>query len=147
MLKELIQVGYGIKEDLNCAETILYGANQAYRLHLNSDSLKLAAAFAGGMAIESVCGVLTASLMVLGKLFVPEVAHKYPEIKELCKELFNTFKKEMGDILCKPLKDNYRTEEKKCREVILKAAEVLDKIVTRELKNLSKNRPLTKSVD
>ena len=147
MLKELIQNGYGIKEDLNCAETILYGANQAYRLNLNSESLKLAAAFGGGMAIESICGVLTASLMVLGKLFVPEVANKYPEIKELSKELFDTFKKEMGDILCKPLKDNYRTEEKKCREVILKAAEVLDKIVTRELKNLSKNHPLTKSVD
>ena len=147
MLKELIQDGYGVKEDLNCAECILYGANQVYHLNLNSESLKLAAAFGGGMAIESICGVLTASLMVLGKLFVPEVAHKYPEIKELSKELFDTFKKEMGDILCKPLKDNYRTEEKKCREVILKAAEVLDKIVTRELKNLSKNHPLTKSVD
>ena len=138
MLKELIQDGYGIKEDLNCAEAILYGANQVYHLDLNSDSLKMAAAFGGGMAIESVCGVLAASLMVLGKLFVPDVAHKYPEIKELCKELFDTFKKEMGDILCKPLKDNYRTEEKKCRDVILKAAEILDKIVTRELKSLSK---------
>jgi len=50
-------------------------------------------------------------------------------------------------LFCKPLKDNYRTEEKKCREVILKAAEILDKIVTRELKNLLKDRPLTKSVD
>jgi len=147
MLKELIQDGYGIKEDLNCAETILYGANRVYHLNLNSESLKLAAAFGGGMAIESVCGVLTASLMVLGKLFVPEVAHKYPEIKELSKELFYTFKKEMEDILCKPLKDNYRTEEKKCKEVILKAAEILDKIVTRELKYLSKDRPLTKSAD
>lgn len=28
MLKELIRDGYGIKEDLNCAEAILYGANQ-----------------------------------------------------------------------------------------------------------------------
>jgi hypothetical protein len=35
--------------------------------------------------------------------------------------------------LSKPLKDNYRTEEKKCREVILKVAEILDKIVIREL--------------
>ncbi|GAJ03672.1 unnamed protein product, partial [marine sediment metagenome] len=40
----------------------------------------------------------------------------------------------MGDILCRPLKDNYHTEEKKCRDVILKAAEILDKIVRRELK-------------
>jgi len=133
MLKELIQDGYGIKEDLNCAETILYGANQAYHLDLNPDSLKLAAAFGGGMAIESVCGVLTASIMVLGKLFVPDIAHKHPEIKELSKELFYTFEKKMGDILCKPLKDNYRTEENKCREVILKGAEILDKIAIREL--------------
>ena len=136
MLKELIQDGYGIKEDLNCAETILYGANLVYHLDINSDSLKMAAAFGGGMGIESVCGVLTASIMVLGNLFVPDVARKHPKIKELCKELFETFEKEMGDILCKPLKDNYRTEEKKCRDVILKAAEILDKIVARELKGL-----------
>jgi hypothetical protein len=37
MLKELIQEGYGVKEDLNCAETILYVANQAYHLGLNSE--------------------------------------------------------------------------------------------------------------
>lgn len=138
MLKELIQNGYGIKEDLNCAETILYGANKVYHLNLNPSSLKLAAAFGGGMTIESVCGVLTASLMVLGKLFVPDVAHKHLEIKELSKELFDTFEKEMGDILCKPLKDNYRTEEKKCRDVILKAAEILDKIVARESEKIFK---------
>jgi C_GCAxxG_C_C family probable redox protein len=139
MLKELIQEGYGVKEDLNCAETILYAANQVYHLDLNSDSLKLAAAFGGGMGIESVCGVLAGSLMVLGRLFIKETAHKHPEIKELSKELFDTFQKEMGDILCKPLKDNYRTEEKKCREVILKGAEVLDKIITRELNKRKNN--------
>ena len=139
MLKELIQEGYGVKEDLNCAETILYAANQVYHLDLNSDSLKLAAAFGGGMGIESVCGVLAGSLMVLGRLFIKETAHKHPEIKELSKELFDTFQKEMGDILCKPLKDNYRTEEKKCREVILKGAEVLDKIISRELNKRKNN--------
>jgi len=139
MLKELIQEGYGVKEDLNCAETILYAANQVYHLNLNSDSLKLAAAFGGGMGIESVCGVLAGSLMVLGRLFIKETAHKHPEIKELSKELFDTFQKEMGDILCKPLKDNYRTEEKKCREVILKGAEVLDKIIIRELNKRKNN--------
>lgn len=139
MLKELIQEGYGVKEDLNCAETILYAANQVYHLDLSSDSLKLAAAFGGGMGIESVCGVLAGSLMVLGRLFIKETAHQHPEIKELSKELFDTFQKEMGDILCKPLKDNYRTEEKKCREVILKGAEVLDKIITRELNKRKNN--------
>ena len=147
MLEELIREGYGIKEDLNCAETILYGANKVYHLNLNPDSLRLAAAFGGGMAIESICGLLTASLMVLGKLFVPDVSHKHPEIKELSKELFDTFEKEAGDILCKPLKDNYYTEEKKCRDLYFKAAEILDKIVTRELKSLPKDCLLTKYAD
>jgi hypothetical protein len=45
----------------------------------------------------------------------------------------------MGDILCKPLKDNYRIEERKCEDVVLKGAEILNKIVTRELKSLSKD--------
>jgi len=136
MLKEIIQDGYGIKEDLNCAETILYGANKIYHLDLNPNSLRLSAAFGGGMAIESICGALTASLMVLGKLFVPDTAHKHPEIKELSKEFFDTFENEMEHIICKPLKDNYRTEDDKCKVVILKAAEILDKIVTRKLKSL-----------
>jgi len=140
MLKKLTQDGYGIKEDLNCAETILHGANKVYNLDLNPVSLKLAAAFGGGMAIESVCGALTASLMVLGNLFVPDVAHKYPQIKELSKELFDSFKNEMGDILCKPLKDKYRTEDNKCKDIIIKAAEILDKIATREVNNLSKDK-------
>ncbi len=32
MLKELIEQGFYLKNDLNCAETILYGANQVYGL-------------------------------------------------------------------------------------------------------------------
>lgn len=143
MLKELIQNGFGVKEDLNCAETILYGANQVYHLNLDSDSLKLSGAFGGGMAIESVCGVLTAALMVLSKLFIEEVAHRNPEIKELSKELFEIFQREMGEILCKPLKDKYRTEEKKCRDIIVKGAEILDSIVVRELKDLQKDYLVT----
>ena len=136
MLKELIREGYGIKEDLNCAETILYGANKVYHLGLDKKALKLASAFGGGMGIESVCGAITGALMVLGILFVPDVAHKYPKIKELSKEFFERFEKEMGDIICKPLKDNYHTDASKCRPVILKSAEILDEIIKRELKNV-----------
>lgn len=47
MLTDLIKNGFGQKEDLNCAETILYGANKAYDLGLSRDALKLAAAFGG----------------------------------------------------------------------------------------------------
>jgi C_GCAxxG_C_C family probable redox protein len=132
VLKKLIEQGYYPKEDLSCSETILYGANKAYDLGLPKDCLKLSSAFGGGMGVENVCGVITGSLMVLGYLFVKEHAHQSPEIKDLSKELFNLFEKEFGEITCKPLKDKYRTEEKKCYNIILRGAEILDEVVIRE---------------
>lgn len=136
MLADLIKDGFGEKEDLNCAERILQGSNVAYNLGLDKEALKLAAGFGGGMAIEDKCGALTAAIMVLGKLFIMERAHESSKIKELTMELFQEYKKEMGSIDCAPLKQAHRTEELKCRNVILKAAEILDRIVIREL-NLS----------
>lgn len=133
MLADLIKQGFGEKEDLNCAEKILYGANTAYSLGLDNEALKLASGFGGGMAIEDKCGALTASIMVLGKLFVAGRAHESSRIKDLTKELFQEYEKEMGSIDCAPLKEKYRTEELKCKNVILKAAEVLDRIVRREM--------------
>lgn len=133
MLTELIMQGFGEKEDLNCAEKILYGANIAYGLNLEPNVLKLAAGFGGGMGIEDKCGVLTASIMVMGSLFVENHAHEGTRIKNLTIELFETYRKEMGAIDCAPLKERYRTEEKKCYEIILKASEILDSIVSREI--------------
>lgn len=132
MLKELIDEGFGVKEDLNCAEKILYGANKVYDLNLDSNSLKLAAGFGGGMAIEDKCGALTAAIMVLGTLAVEKNAHESDRIKVLVKELFSEYKKETGSIDCAPLKDKYRTPEKGCLDVISIAAGVLDKIVIKE---------------
>ncbi len=139
MLKNLIEQGFGKKEDLNCAETILYGANQVYNLGLSENCLRLSAAFGGGMGMENVCGVVTGSLMVLGYLFVKDHAHQSPEIKEISKELFERFNKELGDFDCKPLKDEYRTEEKKCYDIILKGAEILDNIIAREKRKRETN--------
>ncbi|SFL80104.1 C-GCAxxG-C-C family (seleno)protein [Pelosinus propionicus] len=135
MLSTLIEQGYGESEDLNCAEKILYGANEVYQLGLTPEALRLASGFGGGMAIGSVCGTLTAAIMVLGILFVKDRAHESNKIKVLTQELFDTYQKQMGDIDCNPLKDRYRREDIKCRYVIAKAAAALDAIIKRE-KNL-----------
>ena len=132
MLYQLLKDGYGEQQDFNCAEKILYGANEAYRLGLSKDALKMAAGFGGGMATENVCGALTASIMVLGRMFVRNNAHEGAKIKELTQELLRTYAEAMGEIDCAPLKARYRTEQIKCRDVILKAAEILDAIVARE---------------
>ena len=133
MLKEMIESGFGENEDLNCAERILQGANIAYKLGLDKEALKLASGFGGGMALGDKCGALTAAVMVLGRLFVRDRAHESTKIKELTKELFDVYSKEMGAIDCLPLKLRYATRELNCRKVIVKAAEVLDNIVKREL--------------
>lgn len=129
MLKDLIIQGFGDKEDLNCSEKILYGANKVYNLGLDKEALKLAAGFGGGMAIEDKCGALTGAIMVLGRMFIQSHAHEDNKIKELTKKLFLDFEKEMGSIDCTPLKKNHRTEEIGCKNVVIKAAEILDRII------------------
>lgn len=133
MLVDLISKGYGNDQDFNCAEKIIRGANQAYDLGLNLEALKLASGFGGGMGIGSVCGTITASVMVLGQLFVKEKAHEGTRIKELTQEFIQRYQQEMGQIMCNALKAKYRSEELKCQLVLLKAAEILDSIVLREL--------------
>ncbi len=131
MLKELIEKGFGNDLDLNCSEKILYGANEAYGLNISKDTLKVAAGFGGGMGIESTCGVLTGAVMVLSKLHVVDVAHN-SNIKAITTEFLEDFRKEMGSLNCDALKREYRTEELKCHYVIVKAAEILDKIILSE---------------
>lgn len=128
MLKNLLLKGYGKEQNYNCAEKILYGANEIYNLGLGKETMKLAAGFGGGMGIGSTCGALAASVMVLSKLFVKDAAHE-SEIKEITSRFLNRYKDEMKSIDCAPLKESYRDEVKGCDEVIIKAAEILDEIV------------------
>lgn len=133
MVTNLIKKGYGEKEDLNCAEKILYASNEVYKLGLDKNALKLSAGFGGGMAIESVCGALTGAIMVLGCLFVEKSAHKSDKIKTLTKELLVRYEQSMDSINCASLKEKHKTEKDKCKDIILEAAEILDDIVQREL--------------
>lgn len=132
MLKDLIESGFGTEEDFNCAEKIMHGANRAYGLGLDYRAMKLSAGFGGGLGVESVCGALCGAVMVLSDLVVKQRGHEDPRVKALSRELFDRFGEQMGDFMCKPLKDKHRTEAHGCRDVILKAAEVLDEIVMAE---------------
>ena len=129
MLYDLIMNDFGKEEDYNCAEKILYGANEVYNLSLPKEALKLSAAFGGGMGIESTCGALTGAVMVLSSMYVEDIAHESKEIKDLTTKLFEEFEKEMESIQCKELKAKYRKEDIGCKNIILAAAKALDKII------------------
>ncbi|WMM25063.1 C-GCAxxG-C-C family (seleno)protein [Tissierella sp. MB52-C2] len=131
MLRDLIQDGFGEKEDFNCAEKILYGANISYNLNLSPEALKLSTGFGGGMAIESVCGALTAGIMVLSHRYVEGAGHQNNKIKEINQRFFREFIAEMDSIKCTHLKLTHRKEDIGCFDIVLKAAEILDKLMVK----------------
>ena len=134
MLMDKINKYYTKEYDYNCAEVLIYAASDEYNMHLNSETFRAMSSFGGGMAIESVCGTITASLAVLGILFTKEKAHEGDRVKRLCKELFEKFDKKLGTNNCGLLKAKYKNDDIGCRVMIETAAEILDEIVLRELK-------------
>jgi len=131
MLTDIYHNEISGKLDLNCAETVLYAANEAYDMGLSPKVMKMSSAFGGGMGIENTCGALTASIMVLGYLFVDRMAHESELIKQITSEFLETYETRMGSIDCGTLKKYHRTESEGCKVVISSALELLDQTVSR----------------
>ena len=129
MLEKMIQEDFGDKEDYNCAEKILCGANKAYGLNIEDKSLKLSAAFGGGMGTGRTCGAVASALMVIGYMNTETVAHKSPEVRAMAIEFQEKFIESMGSVDCSDLKDRYFKEEIGCKRVIEEAARLLDSVV------------------
>lgn len=67
--EHLIQSGFFIDKDLNCAETVLVAANEVHELNLSNDALRLSAGFGGGVGgMEMLCGALNGGVMALSRL-------------------------------------------------------------------------------
>ena len=129
MLKELYVSGKYKEMDLNCSETVVTVANDAYELGLSSDALRMSSAFGGGMCIEDKCGAVTGALMVIGCLFVSDCAHKAESMKPVVHSFLTNYEINMKSLDCKPLKEMYRTDEYGCRKVIEAALETLEEVV------------------
>ncbi|WP_026477046.1 C-GCAxxG-C-C family (seleno)protein [Alkaliphilus transvaalensis] len=132
MLKEQV-IKYYPDNHYNCAEAIIYAANDIYNLKLAKDTLKAMAGFGGGMAVEGVCGAISGGVAVIGILFTKEYAHEGDAVKELTKELINAVEEELGSSNCKVLKEKYRNEESKCKFIVEIIADKLESIINREL--------------
>lgn len=132
-MTDIIENGLSKRKDLNCAETMLYAANEAYQLQLPHSALKLAAGFGGGMGINSTCGALTGGVMALSAIFVKERGHESDYIKVLNAELFDSFKNKMDSIDCSYLKEHYRSPQDECHPIIVQAAQIVEALIDREL--------------
>ena len=131
-LAGLIESDFHHEKDLNCAEAILYGANEIYGLELPHSALKLAAGFGGGMGTETTCGVISGGVMALSALFVKDRGHEGDYIKELTSEYIEEFHRRMGSAECREVKETHRPPGGDCTAVILEGARILQAIIDRE---------------
>ncbi|BCZ44320.1 hypothetical protein psyc5s11_03870 [Clostridium gelidum] len=131
MLKETAEKYWNEEYDLNCAECIMYAANEEYNLNLSERTLKVMAGFGGGMATGDVCGVVTGSIGVIGIMFTEVSGHKSPIVKEMTREFIERFKEKLGYIKCIDLKKEY-INVKRCTLMIEISAEILEDIILKE---------------
>lgn len=134
MLMDKINKYHTKRYDFNCAEVLMYAANNEYNMKLKRETFKTMASFGGGMGVESVCGAITGALAVIGILFTKEKAHEGDRVKKLCQEFFQKFEAKLGTNNCAKLKEKYKKEDIGCRVMLETAAEILDEIVIRELR-------------
>ena len=131
MLKEMAKKYWTEEYDLNCAECIIYAANEEYNLNLSEQTLKVMAGFGGGMATGDVCGIVTGAIGVIGIMFTEVSGHKSPIVREMTREFIKRFNEKLGYIKCVDLKKEY-INVKRCTLIIETGAEVLDNIILKE---------------
>ncbi len=115
--------------DYSCSEAILHASNEKYNLNLDDNCFKMVAPFSGGLLTEDICGILTASVNVLGIIFTNNVAHQSPLLKKATVEYIKRFKEELNSTNCFTLKSMYRDEVTGCRDIIIQGGEILEKVI------------------
>lgn len=126
------ELKYGEERKLyhyNCAETLLNAANEEYNLELDEKTFKAITPFGGGFYCERTCGAFSGSLVAIGAMFTEDKPTANQKIKDMSKELVEAFEKEFGTLNCAKIKEKFRDEEKGCAPVMLRAAEVLERVL------------------
>ncbi len=130
--KTLVEIAeyYYRDKDYNCAEAVICAANDFYEMGLDTETLRIAAAFGGGMSTGNVCGAVSGAMMALGYLFVKERAHEGDgNIKVIGAAYMEQFESTHSTTNCLALKDLYHDEEAGCIAVVQKAATLLEAVV------------------
>jgi len=130
LMDELIHKYREPHYNLSCSEATLSAANEAYKLELDVNALKMMAGFSGGLMTEDLCGVIAGGVATLSVLLTKGVAHDSPELKEAVKLYLDRVDTHFGSRLCSEIKRTHRDlENNTCDPVIFQHAEILDEIV------------------
>jgi len=114
------------KYDLNWAEQIVCGANNAYDLGITRDDVKMAASLGGGMAVRGACGAMVGAVLIIGRVKAVSGGHFCPSLKLIVKEYIHRFEEELESQNCDELREIHN---KDCRMIIDVAAKILDEVL------------------
>ena len=126
------ELQYGDQRELyhyNCAQAILHGANDYYSINLDPKALKMIVPFGGGIQTENTCGMLTGGIAVIGVLFAEDMPTTHHKLKEITRYWTKQFESEFQDTNCSVIKGINLTNNEGCANLILKAADILEKVV------------------
>jgi len=105
VLEARSRAGNKFKNGLNCSESIVHAFNEMLDNPLNSEALKMATGFGGGLGHAGcMCGALTGSVMILG-LFKgrAEPGQAREPAYDLANDFHNRFLKAYGSTCCRSL--------------------------------------------
>ena len=126
---ELQYVGQQELYHYNCAQAILYGANDYYKLNLDKNALKIITPFGGGMCTEKTCGMLTGGIAVIGVLFAEDMPTQNLKMKEITRYWIEQFEREFQSVNCSLIKAINVKNNQGCTNLILRAADLLERII------------------
>lgn len=129
-MNELIRK-YRNKEfySLNCAEAMVYSANEYYQLGLTEDALKMAAGFGGGIFEKHLCGIVSGAVAVLGVIFKGKMLDDKNLLEITVNDFKENFRQKYYEIDCQYLVDHYKSEETGCNDIIFESANILMKVI------------------
>lgn len=130
MFKEKAIEMWDVSKDLNCAETILYAANDYYNLNLTKETLKVMSSFGGGLAIGETCGAAAGAVGTIGIMFTETRGHQSPKTRELTALFMQKFYDKLGSYNCIKLKKKYKYDDsRRCLVMIETAADALEEVI------------------
>ena len=125
-LSECIEYYY-TKENYNCAEAVIRGANDFYGLDIGKEDMKMFGGYGAGIYAGLVCGALIAGAAVLSKMVVVEKAREeQATVRPVINGFVKTFKELLQGTSCAELRPKYYTKEMSCLKTVLLASQALE---------------------
>ncbi len=113
----------------NCAETMIYAANDYYQLNLSDDVLRSGAGFGGGIFEGHLCGIISGAIIVLSILFKEQYSGEEKTLELAAAEFKRSFREKYSKLECNYLVETNNNRENRCNTMIIQGVEILQKVI------------------